>query len=315
MPRSMVIMTTFTIEPRGAYSLRESAMFGFGGRDAPSSWDGRMRLAFCLDGSVTERGRPGQSGQVGVVLTEPDGPGGVVVGEVVGDTGLDTDAVRAQVARVVSLEHDGRDFDGIGQRDPVIGALQAIRPGMRPPQFFSPYEAALWSVLSARRPAQQMAQVRTALSRAHGAVFDLAGQELAAVPTPRQLLAVPSFPGIPEVKLTRMHAVARAALDGRLDVAHLTSRGPEEAMREVQELPGIGPFYAALIVIRACGLPDVLPMQEPKALELVRRLYGLGSTPTPAEFNALAEPWRPFRTWATVLIRAAGDTYLARHAA
>ncbi len=308
MPQSMDTMTTFTIEPRGAYSLRESAMFGFGGREG--SWDGRMRLAFCLDGYAARRG---QVGQVGVVLTEPDGPGGVVVGETTSDA--DPEDVRAQVARVLSLDHDGRGFDELGQRDPMIGALQAVRPGMRPPQFSSPYEAALWSVLSARRPARQMAQVRAALSRAHGAVFDLAGEELAAVPTPSQLLAVETFPGIPEVKLTRMHAVAQAALDGRLDVAHLTSLDPEEAMREVQELPGIGPFYSALVVIRACGLTDVLPTQEPKALELVRQLYGLTTTPTADELTAIAEPWRPFRTWATVLIRAAGDTYLARRAA
>ena len=308
MPQSMDTMSTFTIEPRGAYSLRESAMFGFGGREG--SWDGRMRLAFCLDGYAARRG---QVGQVGVVLTEPDGPGGVVVGETTGDA--DPEDVRAQVARVLSLDHDGHGFDELGQRDPVIAALQAVRPGMRPPQFSIPYEAALWSVLSARRPARQMAQVRAALSRAHGAVFDLAGEELAAVPTPSQLLAVETFPGIPEVKLTRMHAVARAALDGRLDVAHLTSLDPEEAMREVQELPGIGPFYSALVVIRACGLTDVLPTQEPKALELVRQLYGLTTTPTADELTAIAEPWKPFRTWATVLIRAAGDTYLARRAA
>ena len=86
-------------------------------------------------------------------------------------------------------------------------------------------------------------------------------------------------------------------------------------MREVQGLPGIGPFYSALDVIRACGLTDVLTTVEPKPLELVRQLYGLTSTPTADELTALAEPWRPFRTWATVLIRAAGDTYLARRAA
>lgn len=299
-------MTTFTIEPRGAYSLRESALFGFGGREG--SWDGRMRMAFVLDGYAA---------QVGVVLTEPDGPGGAVVGALAGaaESDADLEAVRAQVARVLSLDHDATGFAEVGRRDPVVGALQADRPGLRPPQFFSPYEATVWSVLSARRPAQQMAQVRTALSLAHGAVFDLAGEEVAALPTPRQLLAVEGFPGIPEVKLSRMHAVARAALDGRLDVARLTALAPDDAMRELQELPGIGPFYAALVVIRACGLADVLPTHEPKALELVRRLYGLPETPTPQELTAIAEPWRPFRTWATVLIRAAGDAYLQGHPA
>lgn len=290
--------TTLTIEPHGAYSLRESAMFGFGGREG--SWDGRMRMAFCLDGYET---------QVGVSLTQVDG---AVHGSVFG--GGELEAVRRHVARVLSLDHDGRSFEQVGRRDAIIGALQRERPGLRPPQFYSPYEAALWSVLSARRPARQMAAVRTALSQAHGAVFELDGHEVAAVPTPRQLLAVESFPGVPDVKLERMHAVARAALDGQLDVARLVAMDPDEAMLDVQRLPGIGPFYSALVVIRACGLADVLPTQEPKALDLVRRLYGLPDTPTPAELTAIAEPWRPFRTWATVLVRAAGEAHLERAA-
>ena len=51
-------------------------------------------------------------------------------------------------------------------------------PGLRPPLFYSPYEAAAWAILSARRPGRQMMAVRDRLSRAHGAVFDLAGQQL-----------------------------------------------------------------------------------------------------------------------------------------
>jgi DNA-3-methyladenine glycosylase II len=42
------------------------------------------------------------------------------------------------------------------------------------------------------------------------------------------------------------------------------------------------------------------------ALALAGELYGLGHDATPEEFRQLAERWRPFRTWATVLLRAAG---------
>ena len=39
---------TFVIDPSGEFSLREAALFGFGPRDE-QSFDGVMRLAFCLD--------------------------------------------------------------------------------------------------------------------------------------------------------------------------------------------------------------------------------------------------------------------------
>ena len=39
---------------------------------------------------------------------------------------------------------------------------------------------------------------------------------------------------------------------------------------------------------------------------MVQRLYRLPATPSLADFEHLAENWRPWRTWATVLLRAAG---------
>jgi DNA-3-methyladenine glycosylase II len=288
---------SFTITPRGPFSLAEAATFGFGQRDG-TGWDGVLRLAFCLDG---------YAGQVGVEVRQDDAAdvhctvrGPVRAG-----------GVRRQVARVLSLDYDGSEFVAVGERDAVIGRLQAAAPGLRPPLFYSPYEAAAWAVLSARRPARQMAQVRGRLSRAHGTVFELAGRHLAAFPTPGQLLAVASFPGIPDDRIPRLHGVARAAIEGRLDAGLLMEQGPERAMAGLRSITGIGPFYSELIVIRGTGFADVLPVHEPKALALAARLYGLPAPPADADFRRLAEPWRPLRTWAVVLIRAAARRILA----
>jgi DNA-3-methyladenine glycosylase II len=289
---------SFTVSPRGPFSLEEAATFGFGQR-AADSWDGVMRLAFCLDGYQQQAGVEVRQAATGEVHGTIRGPAGVAA-----------DAVASQVARVLSLDHDGEEFLRVGARDPVIGRLQAAAPGLRPPLFYSPYEAAAWSVLSARRPARQMMRVRQQLSEAHGTVFELAGRRQAAFPTPEQMLGIGSFPGIAPDRMQRLHGVARAALAGQLDVALLRELGPERAMAQLQTIKGIGPFYSALIVIRGTGFTDVLPEQEPKALALVVRLYCLATPPTPAQFRLLAQPWRPFRTWAVVLIRAAGPRVL-----
>ncbi len=294
---------SFTITPSGPFSLAAAAAFGFGQRGGQDR-DGLMRLAFCLDGYQQ---------QVGVELRQ-DGEDGAGEGEVRATVsaaaGTDMECVRGQVSRVLSLDYDGAGFVLAGQRDPVLGRLQAAAPGLRPPLFYSPYEAAAWSVLSARRPAAQMMQVRDQLSRAHGTVFDIAGQQVPAFPTPARLLGIDSFPGLPDVKMKRLHGVAAAALDGRLDAVQLMELGPERAAAELRSLDGIGPFYSALIVIRGTGFADVLPVSEPKVLALTARLYDLAEPPSPAQFAAIAEPWQPFRTWATVLIRAAGPLIL-----
>src|SRR4051794_13765951 len=200
-----------------------------GGGTEPG-FDGVMRLAFCRDDL---------GGQVGVELRQDaDGVHALVHG------GGDLAAIERQVARVLSLDHDARGFAEVGRRDPVIGALQAAAPGLRPPQFYSPYEAAVWSVLSARRPAAQMARIRAALNEAHGATFELAGERLAALPTPEQLLAVAEFPGIDAGRLARIHGVARAAQEGLLDIDRLRAMTTDAAMTAGQARKGNGPFYA-----------------------------------------------------------------------
>ncbi len=280
----------FTIRPSGPFNLQELALFGFGQR-FESEWSGVMRLAFCMDGGFAE--------QVGVEVRQDEtGVHVLVSGE------ADLERVAPQVARVLSLDHDGERFLEVGRRDPVIGQLQAAAPGLRPPLFYSPYEAAAWSIISARRPRAQAAVVRSRLSEAHGRRFELEGGVEVALPTPTQLLAITAFPGLSVEKIERLHGVARAALEGRLEAAELVALEPEAAMERLQSLKGIGPFSSALIVIRACGHADVLPTQEPRALELIRRHYALDSVPSVAELERIAEPWRPFRTWSVVLVRA-----------
>ena len=173
-----LITASFTISPRGPFSLAEAATFGFGQRDG-RGWDGVMRLAFCVDGYATQAAaevRQDTGGDVHLAVFAP--------------SGTDLAAVRDQTARVLSLDHDATEFARLGERDPVIGRLQAVAPGLRPPLFHSPYEAAAWSVLSARRPARAMMHIRALLSEAHGRTFDVAGQRLAAFPTPGPLLRV-----------------------------------------------------------------------------------------------------------------------------
>lgn len=286
-------MTTRTtrIPLSGRYDLREVALMGFGHRDE-SSFDGVMRLAFCLDAL---------DGQVGVEVRQREDALDLVVH---GDG--DLPAIAGQVARVVSADHDGLAWQQVCSADPVLAPVWAKAPGFRPSNFYSPYEAAVWSVLSARRARPQGIALRQRLSEAHGAVFELAGQPEAALPLPAALLALESFPGIAPDRIPRLHAIAQAAIEGRLAVDRLTAMDPEEAMLDLQRLPGIGPFYSALIVIRACGLTDVLSTQEDHSKQAVRTMYGLDRTPTDAELAGIAESWRPFRTWATVMLRAVG---------
>jgi DNA-3-methyladenine glycosylase II len=149
-----------------------------------------------------------------------------------------------------------------------------------------------------------MRVVRERLARAHGRVLDVAGQALAALPTPDQLLAVSAFPGVPDLKLRRMHAIAAAARDGLLDTESLRMLEVDEATYALRCFDGIGPFYAELVTVRALGHTDVLPTVEPRVVAAAGARLGRADFAL-ADLAEVAESWRPWRTWACVALRAA----------
>ena len=284
-----------TITPDGAFSLAAAASFGFGpntGRPKPEG--DAMSLAFVADDLEHHAAAYVIQDEAGVLHCRLHGE-------------ADPDRVLAQVSRVLSLDQSGSAWAAVGDRDPVISRLQAELPGLRPVLFHSPYEAAAWSILSQRRHRTQATAVRRRLAREHGRVFTLPGGELEAFPTPAELLRVDSFPSLEPQRIDRLHAVARAALEGRLEPARILAMAPEDAMASLQTLPGIGPTYAGLILLRSTGATDILTLGEPRLPSYIRHFYGLPGPVTPARIATIAEAWRPFRTWTGVLLRVAGD--------
>lgn len=300
-------MSSFTIIPDGPFSLAAAAAFGSGfgpntGRPKPG---GEMRLAFVTDD---------MRHHAAVHLTER-GDGAITAAI---ESDADQDAVRRQVMRILSLDHPGGPWVAIGERDQVLGALQRANDWLRPVLFHSPYEAAAWSIISARRYRAQATAVRTRICAEFAATPRVAGEEVPAFPLPERLLTAESLPGMAANRVAWLRTIARAALDGQLDASRLAAMAPADALTDLRTLPGIGPMYATLILLRATGVTDVLTATEPRLADYIAHFYGPDPdtvpasdtapvSASPAEIERVAEGWRPYRTWAAVLIRAAGD--------
>ena len=78
---------------------------------------------------------------------------------------------------------------------------------------------------------------------------------------------------------------------------------PAAAITRLRQFEGIGPFYAELVTVRTLGHTDVLPSGEPKVVAATAMLLDRPQLDQ-REFEAVAEAWRPWRTWAAVSIRA-----------
>jgi DNA-3-methyladenine glycosylase II len=102
--------------------------------------------------------------------------------------------------------------------------------------------------------------------------------------------------GLSRQKSATLRAVASAFAEGRLDARRLRAMSDEEVTAAVTEIRGIGEWTAHMLLITCFASPDVLPVGDFGVRKGAQRLYGLPELPKRAELEALAEPWRPYRS-------------------
>ncbi len=182
-----------------------------------------------------------------------------------------------------------------------MGGLGARYDWLRPVCFHSPYEAAVNFLVGQRISMRQARALRARLARELGEALEIDGQSVYAFPRPERLAALTAFAGLPEEKLLRLRGVSQAAAQGRLDRARLRALPVPAALSDLQGLRGVGPFAARGILHRGAGLVDAVTDDE-VTREAVMLAYKLPARPTQADVLAIAEAWRPYRMWATVLL-------------
>lgn len=286
----------FRLRPRGPFCLAASSRFveAFPGGQGVGRAD-RLDLAFPLEGDWQT---------VGVRVTEEAGG---LLATVVPPALVDVASVRGQVERILSLDVDATAFPRLGDTDPVVRDLQQRYPGLRPVQFHTPYEAAAWAIIGHRIRMTQAAVIRAHLAEELGEHVDFGDRVLPAFPAPDRLARLGPTRGLTERKVDQLRALGDAASAGQLDAARLRDQPRDEALRGLQELPGIGPFSAELILLRGAGDPDAFPLHERRLHRAMSAAYHLGDDSGVEALQQVAERWRPYRTWIALLLRTSTE--------
>ncbi len=285
----MITRTKFT--PQGPFSLDPVRKMGCGfllGTRSCSA-DGAVRLAFPADGTfeiVGARLEAQNDESVDVAFFGASRP----------------EVVKQQLARALCIDHDARPFQKILSGDQALARAAARRPGFRPVVAYSPYVMAGWCILSQRLRMSMAAKLQVRMAEKFGDVIEIDGERVASFPRPESILSAKEFPGIAAEKWARLRGVAEAALRGELEAEKLLSVPYEVAHERLTELRGVGAWTADGTLIRGAGPTDVLPVTEPRLHAAVGHAYELGRAATTTEVLAIAESWRPFRTWVSVLL-------------
>jgi AraC family transcriptional regulator of adaptative response / DNA-3-methyladenine glycosylase II len=181
--------------------------------------------------------------------------------------------------------------------DPALAASVTAVPGLRLPGAADGAEIAVRAIVGQQ---VSVAAARTVLSRLaaeHGSPLRTPeGDVTRAFPSAETLAAAgPRSLPMPAARARALAGVCAAVAAG--DVVLDPGADPAEAHRALLALPGVGPWTASYITMRAFGLPDVLLDTD---LAVLRGAGSLGLPAHAAGLAAHAERWRPWRSYAVL---------------
>jgi len=185
--------------------------------------------------------------------------------------------------------------------DPRLRKAVTASPGRRVPGCWDPFELAVRAVLGQEVSVKGGITFARRLVERCGRPIALSGAAKEAglshlFPTPAALAAADlDGLGLTGMRVRALRGLAEAVLEEPDLLA--PGRPLDEAVRRLCELPGIGPWTAHYVALRALGEPDAFP-----AGDLVLR-QRLGSKAEPVAQRALterAEAWRPWRGYAAL---------------
>lgn len=209
------------------------------------------------------------------------------------------DSIIDDVARIRSMFGLDDDVAAAESRlgaDPLLGPLVRRRPGLRVIGGWDRFEVAVRVIVGQQISVPGATTITARIVERHGRALPGSALGLDRLfPTPDALRALdPVGLGMPGRRVATIRALAEAVLDGSLDLG----ADPETVRRGLLGLPGIGPWTADVIMMRAVRDPDAFPSSDLGIRHAVRALLGRDEPPPAAEVEALADAWRPHRALA-----------------
>jgi AraC family transcriptional regulator, regulatory protein of adaptative response / DNA-3-methyladenine glycosylase II len=207
----------------------------------------------------------------------------------------DTAAAVERVRRLLDADGDPLAVADSFAGDPVLGRLVRSRPGLRVPGHVDGPEIAVRAVLGQQVSVPAARTLASRLVSDHGVPVDSGVEGLTRLfPTPEALAGVdPESLPMPRARGRALVGLAGGLADGRVALDRGACRA--DVRSALLGLSGIGPWTADYVAMRALGDPDVLLPTDLGTREALR-----AAGVDPASAAALAERWRPWRSYAQV---------------
>jgi AraC family transcriptional regulator of adaptative response / DNA-3-methyladenine glycosylase II len=198
-------------------------------------------------------------------------------------------AVVARLRRLLDLDADPSAVDATLGARPELATLVTKRPGLRSPGTVDGFELAVRAVVGQQVSVAGARQVLARLVEQAGpTVFP--DQPSRLFPTAPQLAAQdPAEMPMPKARAATLRALADATGGGAMTLDPGADRATARAA--LHAVPGIGPWTADYVVMRALGDPDILLATDLGVRRAARSLD--------LDLSGGRPDWAPWRSYAT----------------
>lgn len=203
-----------------------------------------------------------------------------------------------RVRRMFDLDADPHAIAAVLSADARLRPLLERRPGLRLPSGWEGLEIAVRAVIGQQVSVAAARTLTARLVQRHGPGVALDGAPgLDRLFPDASTLADADLDGLglTGARIATVRAIARGVLDGRVGF------GVEQTLEAFAAvwcaLPGIGPWTAQYLALRALGHPDAFPAED---LVLQKAASGDGARLSTRQLRERAEAWRPWRGYAVI---------------
>ena len=185
-------------------------------------------------------------------------------------------------------------------KDPRLAPLVERNPGMRVPGAFNGFELGLRAIIGQQITVKAATTVACRLAAALGEPIATPFPDLNRLsPTAKRVARATvddiAKLGIVSARSKCIIALAKAHVSGDLCLDTGVNRNPDETIKQLADLPGIGQWTAHYIAMRALRWPDAFPKED---IAVRNNLGGV----TARQAEEMSQSWRPWRSYAVLHI-------------
>jgi DNA-3-methyladenine glycosylase II len=193
----------------------------------------------------------------------------------------DEAAALQRIRFYLSLDDDLAPFYALADDDPYFAPLVQTLYGYHQLKFLTPFENALWAILSARNRHPIAHNLKQAITAAYGGRLTVDGVTYAAFPEATDLLALSAQDWMLIVKQEQRARYCRAVVEAFADVDDdwLYTAPTPDLENWLRGIAGIGAWSASFVLIRGLGRMGNVAVPEEALIQAVAQRYQCAASP------------------------------------